>query len=255
MEPGVDASGIWWTNPRSFLPDEAGWRTWAPYRNFDPIVVNTSDVFSFDFRYNMNRDDKIIRVGLNVAVMVGADPNPNFLLLPELPPRRRIVIDGDAENEERWGAEAAQTGSDAKIIHSPTAPQNPAPNQLWFDTVGGQTYVWYENPEHKKRRWHDGKEWREEGVSAQWVAASNLPGDMLKQREPEPQPEPGPIFPAPIVSRTVVSFRLFPRIQPIEYEIQCMVDVLPCGRHEEWQRQIIALAGLKVVSSNPWIYG
>jgi hypothetical protein len=58
-------------------------------------------------------------------------------------------------------------------IVSATAPANPAPNSLWWDTVSGRLFLWYND-----------------GTSLQWVA---MPSEVGPQGAQGPQGEQGPI--------------------------------------------------------------
>jgi hypothetical protein len=51
------------------------------------------------------------------------------------------------------------SGGGASLAVSDTPPASPTPGMLWWDSVGGQLYLWYVDPN-----------------TAQWVAASNLIG-------------------------------------------------------------------------------
>jgi collagen triple helix repeat protein len=50
-------------------------------------------------------------------------------------------------------------GGGASVSISATPPTSPSPGNLWWDSVGGQMFIWYDD-----------------GTSAQWVIATNNPG-------------------------------------------------------------------------------
>lgn len=66
-------------------------------------------------------------------------------------------------NGSTWlPATVATGGGGASVTTSDTAPASPHPGDLWWDSVGGQLYVYYQDPN-----------------TSQWVAATNLPGGSL----------------------------------------------------------------------------
>jgi len=50
-------------------------------------------------------------------------------------------------------------GGGASVTISDTAPSSPSAGNLWWDSVGGEMYIWYTDPN-----------------SSQWVPVTNLPG-------------------------------------------------------------------------------
>ena len=76
-----------------------------------------------------------------------ADPVRLWMGVPTFidPTGRRLVFDAD------------KSGSNVSV--SDVAPATPKPGDLWFDSVGTQLYVWFQDP-----------------TSAAWVAASNAGG-------------------------------------------------------------------------------
>jgi hypothetical protein len=63
----------------------------------------------------------------------------------------------------RRGSDASwQAAIGASVTISDIAPTNPKPGDLWFDSVGGQTYLWYQDAN-----------------SSQWVIANNSGGNFL----------------------------------------------------------------------------
>jgi hypothetical protein len=84
-----------------------------------------------------------------------------------IPPNILAVmgVTGDHWSSRWWANRAAQVVSDLSpevgAVVSDTAPLAPVDGQLWWDTVGGQLYIWYQELS---------------GGSGQWVAATNQPG-------------------------------------------------------------------------------
>ena len=70
---------------------------------------------------------------------------------------------GDMLNADLDGIDSVIHGIDTRpgggAVPSATPPANPTPGMLWFDSVGGQTYVWYND-----------------GNSSQWVPTTNQMG-------------------------------------------------------------------------------
>jgi len=67
-----------------------------------------------------------------------------------------VLTTGGAGADPTW---AAAAGGGASITTSDTPPGSPADGDAWWDSVGGQLYIWYDD-----------------GSSSQWVPASNQPG-------------------------------------------------------------------------------
>jgi len=69
-----------------------------------------------------------------------------------------VLTTGGAAANPSWASAAA---SGASVTIADTAPSSPAAGDLWWDSAGGQLYLWYVDPS---------------GPPGQFVPASNMPG-------------------------------------------------------------------------------
>jgi hypothetical protein len=67
----------------------------------------------------------------------------------------QVLATGGSAADPHWVAAGGTTVSD-------TAPASPSQGTLWWDSVGGQLYLWYDD-----------------GTSAQWVVASSIAGGSI----------------------------------------------------------------------------
>lgn len=78
----------------------------------------------------------------------------------------------------RWDGTKWVPAKYGSFTISDTAPAAPNPSDMWFDSVGCQTYIWYTDP-----------------TSSQWVPLVNqLGGTVVTGVTPPPTPQPGTLW-------------------------------------------------------------
>src|ERR1700741_4862991 len=102
----------------------------------------------------------------NGELAVGMNDNPPKLWVGTPAGVKLINISGEAVEDAPSDAVYGRSDGDwvqvAPFIISATAPPDPAPNQLWWDSTSGRLFVWFDD-----------------GTSPQWVVASpSLRGEV-----------------------------------------------------------------------------